>query len=98
MIERAIGSAEIDELEAQLAVAKPDQRVLLRGEIASKSIATRVISSQTSLLVLESDADYARYGIDRKALADVLVAWARAGSCASASPGRQHFRSQRAIR
>jgi hypothetical protein len=31
------------------------------------------VSSQTSLLVLESDADYARYGIDRKSLADILA-------------------------
>jgi hypothetical protein len=32
-----------------------------------------VVSSQTSMLVLETEDDYARYGIDRKALADVLV-------------------------
>src|SRR5439155_23040593 len=29
--------------------------------------------SQTSMLVLESDADYARYGIDRTALAEILA-------------------------
>ncbi len=73
LIERAIGSAEIDELEAKLAMATPEQLTPLRAEIATKSVAARVISSQTSMLVLERDADYARYGIDRKALADVLV-------------------------
>ncbi|HEY5926584.1 MAG TPA: VIT domain-containing protein, partial [Kofleriaceae bacterium] len=74
LVERALASAEIDELEARLAkTTVPNDATKLRETIARKSIATRVISSQTSLLVLESDADFARYGIDRKALADVLV-------------------------
>jgi hypothetical protein len=73
LVERAIGGAEIDELEAKLATAKPDDAKALRTDIAKRSVATRVVSSQTSLLVLESDSDYARYGIDRKALADILA-------------------------
>jgi vault protein inter-alpha-trypsin-like protein len=73
LVQRAVGSAEIDELEAKLPAVKGQDATFLRAEIAQKSVATRVISSQTSLLVLESDSDYARYGIDRKALADVLV-------------------------
>jgi len=73
LVERAVAAAEIDELEQQLATAdKPEQRAALRTEIAERSVAARVVSSQTAMLVLESDADYARYGIDRKALADVL--------------------------
>ncbi|NVB83004.1 MAG: hypothetical protein HOV81_31790 [Kofleriaceae bacterium] len=74
LVERAFASAEIEDLEAQLVAAtKPEVMRELRQAIAKRSVAARVISSQTSLLVLESDADYARYGIDRKALADVLV-------------------------
>jgi hypothetical protein len=74
LVERALASAEIDELEASLAKTKSADDVRgLREAIAKKSVAARVISSQTSLLVLESDSDFARYGIDRKALADVLV-------------------------
>jgi len=73
LVERAVASAEINEMEAALAVSKGQDAETLRARIAKKSVASRVISSQTSLLVLESDADYARYGIDRKSLADVLV-------------------------
>ncbi len=74
LVERAIGGAQVDELEAQLAAASKDaDRGMLRGELAKKSIAARVISSQTAMLVLESEADYARYQIDRKSLADILV-------------------------
>ena len=76
LVERAIGGARIEELEAQLA-AEPagdaSGRDALKQQIAHESVADRVISSQTSLLVLESAEDYVRYGIDQKALADVLV-------------------------
>ncbi len=71
LIERAVAEAEIDELEAQLGVAKDG--VALRADIARRSVAARVISSQTAMLVLESEADYDRYHIDRRALADILV-------------------------
>src|SRR5688500_9996066 len=74
LVERALASAEIEDLEAQLAKATTaEAATALRATIAKKSVAARVISSQTSLLVLESDDDYARYGIDRRALGDVLV-------------------------
>jgi tetratricopeptide (TPR) repeat protein len=73
LVERAVGGARIEELEAQLAAAPVAKRDALRQQIAHESVANRVISSQTSLLVLESADDYARYGIDQKALADVLV-------------------------
>lgn len=73
LVERAVVSAEIQQLEAKLANANGTQATELKRDIAHRSVAARVVSSQTSLLVLESDSDYARYGIDRKALADVLV-------------------------
>ncbi len=73
LVERAAATAAIAELEARLDSAPADQQAALRADIAKRSIAARVISSQTSLLVLESDADYARFGIDRRALADILV-------------------------
>ncbi|MFO0634241.1 MAG: hypothetical protein U0168_15445 [Nannocystaceae bacterium] len=37
------------------------------------SVRERVLSEFTALLVLETEADYARFGIDRKALADILA-------------------------
>ena len=73
LVERAIGGAEIRELEAKLASAPADKRAGLRQLIAQKSVENRVISSETSLLVLETPADYARYGIEQRSLADVLV-------------------------
>jgi tetratricopeptide (TPR) repeat protein len=71
LVERATAAAEINDLEAQLATTTDAKS--LRAKIVEKAVAARVISSQTSMLVLESDGDYARYGIDRKALADILV-------------------------
>jgi Flp pilus assembly protein TadD len=73
LIERAVAAAEIVDLEATLERAKPDQVKAMRAELVKKAVAARVISSQTSMLVLESTDDYARYGIDRKTLADILV-------------------------
>ncbi len=74
LVERALAGAEIEALEQQLAatVDAPTATVL-RADIAARSVAARVLSSQTSMLVLETDADYARYQIERTALADVLV-------------------------
>lgn len=73
LVERAVASAEIDELEQRVASSKPEDARTLRTELAKRAVATRVVTSETSMLVLESDDDYARYGIDRRALADVLV-------------------------
>ena len=41
--------------------------------VVSLSVKHRVLSDYTALLVLETEADYARFGIDRRALADILV-------------------------
>jgi hypothetical protein len=73
LLGRAVAAAEITELDHQLAALTGAAAGPLRGEIVRRSIAARVVSSQTSMLVLESDADYARYGIDRTALADILA-------------------------
>jgi hypothetical protein len=43
-----------------------------RQEIVDLSTSHRILSPYTALLVLETEADYARFRIDRKALADVL--------------------------
>ncbi|MEO8703624.1 MAG: VIT domain-containing protein [Kofleriaceae bacterium] len=74
MIERAVAGAEIEELENTLATLVDDEvKKAMREEIAKRSVHARVISSQTAMLVLESDADYARYKIERSALAEILV-------------------------
>jgi hypothetical protein len=48
-------------------------RAELAEQIVTVSVTHRVLSPLTALIVLETEADYARFGIDRKALADVLV-------------------------
>jgi Vault protein inter-alpha-trypsin domain len=73
LLGRAVAGAEITELDAQLAKLTGPAADKLRAEIVKRSVAARVVSSQTSMLVLESDADYARFGIDRNALAQILA-------------------------
>ncbi|MBA2541143.1 MAG: hypothetical protein H0V17_15995, partial [Deltaproteobacteria bacterium] len=73
LIDRAAVAAEIVDLEAKLGDAKGDEAKAMRAAIVKKAVAARVISTQTSMLVLESDSDYGRFGIDRTSLADILV-------------------------
>jgi hypothetical protein len=74
LVQRAVAATEIAELEDKLArTSEANAAKAMRETIAKRSVAARVISSQTSMLVLESDADYERYHIPRNALADILV-------------------------
>ena len=50
-----------------------DLKRALHREIIDLSVRKRVLSPYTSLLVLETEADYARYGIDRRGLAEILT-------------------------
>ncbi|MEO6418821.1 MAG: VIT domain-containing protein, partial [Polyangiaceae bacterium] len=71
LIERAWVQAKIASLLARESVegAKPETQ----KEIIGLSVAYRVMSPYTALLVLETEADYARFKIDRSALSDVLT-------------------------
>ncbi|HWN70796.1 MAG TPA: hypothetical protein VNM90_24310, partial [Haliangium sp.] len=79
LIERAAAQATIEMLTAQrdsLDTASPEaaaRREQLKNQIITVSTRQRVLSDFTALLVLETEADYVRYGIDRKALADILT-------------------------
>ncbi|MCW5808258.1 MAG: hypothetical protein KIT31_38270, partial [Deltaproteobacteria bacterium] len=73
LVSRALAAAHIAQLEGELATATGPAAATLRAEIAKRSVAARVVSSQTSLLVLETESDYARFGIGRTALADILA-------------------------
>jgi tetratricopeptide (TPR) repeat protein len=73
LLMRAVETAEIAELDAKLASATGAAADTLRAEVVARSVASRVVSSQTSMLVLESDADYERYGIDPTMLAEILT-------------------------
>jgi tetratricopeptide (TPR) repeat protein len=50
-----------------------DYRAAMTEQITRLSVEHRVLTDTTALLVLESEQDYARYGLDRAALADVMV-------------------------
>jgi tetratricopeptide (TPR) repeat protein len=74
LLQRAWAKARIDSLvdrrdraDGQAAKDK------LASEIVTLSRMHRVLSPFTSLLVLETEEDYARFGIDRAALADILT-------------------------
>jgi TonB family protein len=69
LLDRAHAVAEIAELEL---VAKADDQVA-RRRIISLSTKHRVLSRETAMVVLESEFDYGRFGIDRRATVDILV-------------------------
>ncbi|HWM84633.1 MAG TPA: VIT domain-containing protein, partial [Kofleriaceae bacterium] len=76
LLERAVARAEIASLTAErdaIAPAERERRGAIERRIVDISTARRVLSPFTALLVLETAADYDRFGIDRKALADILT-------------------------
>jgi hypothetical protein len=69
LVERAVAVARISDLE-EAADVPADVAKSLIIELSRKH---RIISRHTSLLVLETEADYVRFGIDRKATVDVMT-------------------------
>jgi len=83
LVERGWAQAKIASLEAE--EREHGKSPELEKQIVDLSISKRVLSAYTALLVLETDADYARFHIDRTALADILavrdgrLAWTKHG-------------------
>jgi len=76
LLERAWAQARIERLVHLRETAHAgddDLRRALGLEIAELSVKHRVLSPFTAMLVLESEADYARFGLDQKTLADILT-------------------------
>jgi hypothetical protein len=77
LLERSLMRAYLQELQQSLGKldgkTQKDAAAALKKQIVSLSTRFRVLSEQTALLVLETDEDYARHGIDRTALADILT-------------------------
>ncbi|MBX7078769.1 MAG: tetratricopeptide repeat protein [Nannocystaceae bacterium] len=77
LLQRAAAAAKIEDLSAQLAALGSDvggsRGDALRQQIVDLSTSQRVLSDYTALLVLETEQDYARFGIERTAMADVLT-------------------------
>jgi tetratricopeptide (TPR) repeat protein len=77
LIERAWVKARIARLldlhDRQGDGVDPDMRDVFKKQAIELSIKNRVLCPFTSLLVLETEQDYARFGIERRALADILT-------------------------
>jgi Vault protein inter-alpha-trypsin domain len=76
LLERAWVKARIDRLIEQRDASATSDRDLaeaLKKQATELSTKYRVLSPFTSLLVLETEQDYARFGIERRALADILT-------------------------
>jgi tetratricopeptide (TPR) repeat protein len=76
LLERAWVKARIARLSQQrdtVAAGDADVRAALEKQIVELSTRFRVLCDTTALLVLESELDYARFNIDRRALADILT-------------------------
>ncbi len=70
LLGRSMARAKIDALLERQRSAKDD--VSIKEQVIELSREYRVMSPYTSLLVLETEADYARYEIDRRALSGIL--------------------------
>ena len=74
LVARAHAREKIAELSRRRGEAKDAaKREALGAQIIALSKQHRVLSELTALLVLESAEDYARYGIEQDALADILT-------------------------
>ncbi|MFT3926171.1 MAG: VIT domain-containing protein [Myxococcales bacterium] len=75
LLERACARAKIASLEGSLHALRAEEtadRARLSREIVALSTKQRVLSEFTALLVLENAGEYARFGLDPTALANIL--------------------------
>jgi hypothetical protein len=70
LLERSWAQAKIADLVDRTVESTRAETV---SEIVELSVSHRVLSPYTGMLVLETEQDYARFGIDRRALTDVLT-------------------------
>ncbi|MDB4995253.1 MAG: putative signal peptide protein [Myxococcaceae bacterium] len=73
LLERAWAQAKIASLVDRSAKEDGPRAADTKKQIIDLSVSRRVLSPYTGLLVLETEEDYARFKIDRRALADVLT-------------------------
>ncbi|HEY5089008.1 MAG TPA: VIT domain-containing protein, partial [Polyangia bacterium] len=102
LLERAWVQARIARvLEQRDALAGRDRDLAqaLEKQAIDLSVQNRVLCPFTSLLVLETEQDYARFGIERRALADILtvgpqgIAFVHRTEIAAPSPVRELVRN-----
>jgi hypothetical protein len=71
LVERAVAQAKIDSMIEREATTKDPAD--LKKSITALAVQHRIVTPYTAMLVLETEADYARFHIDRRSLADVLA-------------------------
>ena len=91
LLDRAWTRAKLERMESlrERMPADDPQRKELKQAIIDLSTQKRVLSEHTALLVLETDADYQRFGIDRTALVDILTVGASGIELMNRRPGGQ---------
>lgn len=73
LLERSAMAAQVSRLQGQyIETLGKKEKSALRAQIVDLSTRHRILSEHTALLVLESESDYARFGIERTALSDIL--------------------------
>lgn len=74
LLKREWARARVGRLSALMQEANdPDISAAMLQQIINVSVKERIITPYTALLVLESSADYQRYGIKQQAMADILT-------------------------
>jgi tetratricopeptide (TPR) repeat protein len=73
LLERALGQAKLESLLIASESARGTKKEQIEKEIVALSVERRILSPRTALLVLETEADYAQFGISRRDLHDVLA-------------------------
>lgn len=71
LVERAVAQGKVNGLLERASLPAPPKD--LARTITQIAVRNRIVTPYTSMLVLETDADYARFAIDRRALTDVLA-------------------------
>jgi hypothetical protein len=73
LVERAVARAQVDELQRRFEqTTEPAEASRLRQDIVELALDNRLLTQHTALLVLESDEEYQRYGIRRRARSEIL--------------------------
>ncbi len=73
LLQRAWVAARIKRLQQMRSEGDPDMKGAYKAQILELSTKHRVLSPFTAMVVLETEADYKRMGIERNALADILI-------------------------
>ncbi|MCW5867355.1 MAG: hypothetical protein KIS61_08810 [Candidatus Eremiobacteraeota bacterium] len=74
LLHRSAVAANLNRLNLQYKQARGSQKEQIGHHMVELSTGNRVVCDLTGLLVLETEDDYKRFKIDRRALSDILVA------------------------